>query len=49
MNKTVNLDSYPYLVNMVYQIKGQALTQKDLKNLNAIASKNSFYVQNLKV
>ncbi|WP_372998645.1 hypothetical protein [Sulfurimonas sp.] len=45
MNKSVNLDSYSYLVNMVYQIKHQALTQKDLKNLNTISTKNSFYAQ----
>ncbi|PHQ66067.1 MAG: hypothetical protein COB99_00380 [Sulfurimonas sp.] len=45
MNKNVNLDSYSYLVNMVYQIKHQPLNQKDLKNLNTIAIKNSFYAQ----
>ncbi|WP_415397793.1 hypothetical protein [Sulfurimonas sp. CS5] len=45
MKKNVHLDSYSYLVNMVYQIKNQALTKKDLKDLNTIATKNSFYAQ----
>lgn len=45
MKKNVHLDSYSYLVNMVYQIKNQVLTKKDLKNLNTIATKNSFYAQ----
>ncbi|NOR58188.1 MAG: hypothetical protein GQ474_06670 [Sulfurimonas sp.] len=45
MNKNVKLDSYAYLVNMVYQIKHQPLNQKDLKNLDTIATKNSFYAQ----
>ena len=43
MQKAVELDSYSYLVNMVYQIKNQALSQKDLKNLNTLAIKNSFF------
>lgn len=45
MKKNVHLDSYSYLVNMVYQIKNQVLTKKDLKDLNTIATKNSFYAQ----
>lgn len=45
MSKNVNLDSYSYLVNMVYQIKNKALTKNDLKNLNTIATKNSLFAQ----
>jgi len=45
MQKNIDLNSYSYLVNMIYQIKNKALTQKDLKNLNAIAIKNSFYLK----
>ena len=45
MSKNVNLDSYSYLVNMLQNIKHKPLTQQDLKNLNTIATKNSFYAQ----
>jgi len=45
MKKDVNLDSYSYLVNMVYQIKHQPLSKEDLKNIDTIATKNSFYAQ----
>lgn len=45
MNKDVKLDSYAYLVNMIYQIHSQPLNKKDLKNLDTIATKNSFYLQ----
>ncbi|EHP29103.1 hypothetical protein SMGD1_0576 [Sulfurimonas gotlandica GD1] len=45
LSKNVNLDSYSYLVNMIYQIKHKALTKKDLKSLNTIATKNSLYAQ----
>ena len=45
MNKNVNLDSYSYLVSMLQQIKHQSLSELDLKNLNTIATKSSFYAQ----
>ena len=43
MRKNVKLDSYAYLVSMTQKIKGTTLSKEDLKNLNAIAQKNSFY------
>ncbi|WP_294961935.1 hypothetical protein [Sulfurimonas sp.] len=45
MNKEVHLDSYAYLVNMVYQIKKQVLNKNDLNTLNTIATKNSLFAQ----
>lgn len=45
MQKNIKLDSYSFLVNMAHQIKGEALTAQDLKKLNTIATKNSFYTR----
>ncbi len=44
MQKNVQLDSYSYLVNMLYQIKQQAPTQDELKKMNTLAIKNSLFV-----
>ncbi len=43
MQKDVKLDSYAYLVSMAHKIKGRMLSEEDLKTLNIIAQKNSFY------
>ncbi|WP_324172577.1 hypothetical protein [Sulfurimonas sp.] len=43
MQKNVKLDSYAYLVSMAHKIKGTVLSKEDLKTLNIIAQKNSFY------
>ncbi|WP_321777665.1 hypothetical protein [Sulfurimonas sp.] len=45
MQRNVKLDSYAYLVSMTQSIKGTILNKKDLKNLNSIAQKNSFYAK----
>ncbi len=45
MQKNIELDSYSYLVNMMHNIKGEALSKDELNNLNLLAAKNSFYVQ----
>ena len=45
MQKDIVLDSYSYLVNMMHNIKGEALSKDELNNLNLLAAKNSFYVQ----
>ena len=44
MQKSVNLASYSHLVSMAHQIKNQALSKNDLKNLSSCATKNSFYI-----
>ncbi len=43
MQKNIKLDSYSFLVNMIHQIKGEALSKEELDKLNLVATKNSFY------
>ncbi|MFT7003884.1 MAG: hypothetical protein ACJAWW_001236 [Sulfurimonas sp.] len=45
MKKSIHLNSYSYLVNMLYQIKNKALDKNNLKSLDAIATKNSIYLK----
>ena len=41
MKNTVELDSYSYLINMLYQIKQKPLSKNELKLLSCAATKNT--------
>jgi len=41
MKKSVNLNSYSYLVNMMHQIKNKIPNKDELNILNAVATRNS--------
>ena len=43
--KKAELDSYSYLVKMTHQITNRALSAQTLRELQNIATKNSFYMQ----
>jgi len=45
--KEVKLDSYSFLINMVHQIKKESINKETLIELQSIAKKNSFYIQEL--
>ena len=43
--KSIKLDSYEYLVGMVYKIKNRALSNATLQELKNISTKNSLFSQ----